>query len=727
MKIKKIKICNISSYAGECDFDFSVSSDKSIVLIGGQNGTGKTSLFTAIKLALYGHLCFNYQSDNHQYFAKIRELINHKAFTAAAVKAFVQVEIEVPNERDFSIYTINRSWEYAERKLTEEETFYINAEKLMDDEKNFFKNYFFTVLPPNLFDFFFFDGEQIADFFATNNYNLYIKNAFLTLCSYDTFELIRRFCSNYVLADDNTDAVATENKEKYEFIIRGIEKCEDMIAAKRDLLSELERELTDIEDKKIQLENQYKKSGGMTNEEKEKLLELSKENEKTKNLANADIKFFIENMFPFIVAKDIADEIKEQLKKEDEIKKYNALYEKLSSTLVASTVKDIIRRHKFEESELDLVKELTDAIALAVRPNIDVENFIFLHDLSKEHLEKVESVLKYIDEFKHIDIINVIKEKESAVKKTVIINKKFRDAMSDVDIKNYTSRFTELSNKEFEIKKRKEDESNKLDELLRNLDVMEKKKEVLLEELKRVSKNQNIYSLTEKVSSLMEVVVSELTDDKFKQLEVSMLSMLRNILRKDNFIDLIELDKDFNIHVYKKQSYSINEIENLIINIGQSELVKRIGNAGVENLQEKFGLEDINDIKKYISSRGNQIDLFLDDTVDLYNKIEFGQLSKGEKQIFILSLYSAMIRVSGQNIPFIIDTPYARIDTEHREQISRMFLPKISEQVIILSTDEEITETYYEIVEPFIAKEYLLSYDEKEEKTVVAHEYFFNK
>lgn len=37
-----------------------------------------------------------------------------------------------------------------------------------------------------------------------------------------------------------------------------------------------------------------------------------------------------------------------------------------------------------------------------------------------------------------------------------------------------------------------------------------------------------------------------------------------------------------------------------------------------------------------------------------------GRLSKGERQIFILALYWAIIEISGQNIPFVIDTPYAR-------------------------------------------------------------------
>ena len=45
---------NFNSYEGMNEFDFtSNDSSKNIILIGGKNGAGKTSLFTAIKIALY--------------------------------------------------------------------------------------------------------------------------------------------------------------------------------------------------------------------------------------------------------------------------------------------------------------------------------------------------------------------------------------------------------------------------------------------------------------------------------------------------------------------------------------------------------------------------------------------------------------------------------------------------------------------------------------------------
>ena len=50
-----------------------------------------------------------------------------------------------------------------------------------------FEKYINQIIPPDLFDLYFFDGEKIADFFLDDGSKVRLKNAFLTLCGYDTF------------------------------------------------------------------------------------------------------------------------------------------------------------------------------------------------------------------------------------------------------------------------------------------------------------------------------------------------------------------------------------------------------------------------------------------------------------------------------------------------------------------------------------------------------------
>lgn len=110
MQITKLTLNNFSSYEDTNVFDFGVEDGKPIVLIGGQNGAGKTSLFTAIKIALYGPLAFGYTAFNTFYFKKIKSFINYNAFQNDDLRSGVAIELKVINERDVKKYTIQRKW-----------------------------------------------------------------------------------------------------------------------------------------------------------------------------------------------------------------------------------------------------------------------------------------------------------------------------------------------------------------------------------------------------------------------------------------------------------------------------------------------------------------------------------------------------------------------------------------------------------------------------------------
>lgn len=70
MLIQRVKISNYKTYLS-LDLDLSVDDERPIILIGGGNGGGKTTLFEAISGALYG-----LKIDNAEHF---NELLNQGA------------------------------------------------------------------------------------------------------------------------------------------------------------------------------------------------------------------------------------------------------------------------------------------------------------------------------------------------------------------------------------------------------------------------------------------------------------------------------------------------------------------------------------------------------------------------------------------------------------------------------------------------------------------------
>jgi DNA sulfur modification protein DndD len=104
-----------------------------------------------------------------------------------------------------------------------------------------------------------------------------------------------------------------------------------------------------------------------------------------------------------------------------------------------------------------------------------------------------------------------------------------------------------------------------------------------------------------------------------------------------------------------------------------------------------------------------------------------GQLSAGEKQVYAISMLWALGRTSNRPLPIIIDTPLARLDRDHRSLLAQHYFPHASHQVLILSTDTEVDEAYFEQLTPAISRAYLLDFDTVERSTTVAHGYFWRE
>ena len=86
--------------------------------------------------------------------------------------------------------------------------------------------------------------------------------------------------------------------------------------------------------------------------------------------------------------------------------------------------------------------------------------------------------------------------------------------------------------------------------------------------------------------------------------------------------------------------------------------------------------------------------------------------SAGEEQIFALALIGAIAQVSGISVPIVMDTPLARLDTDHRTNVLRYFAAQSSEQVIFLSQPDEINGAYLAAIQGRVAKSYHIDFEE---------------
>lgn len=100
------------------------------------------------------------------------------------------------------------------------------------------------------------------------------------------------------------------------------------------------------------------------------------------------------------------------------------------------------------------------------------------------------------------------------------------------------------------------------------------------------------------------------------------------------------------------------------------------------------------------------------------------RLSAGERQLLAVSMLWGLGKAAGVELPVVIDTPLGRLDGHHRSQLVCSYFPQAGNQVLILSTDEEIAAGHLQELSSAISKTYLISHDEEAESSSIIPGYF---
>lgn len=99
--------------------------------------------------------------------------------------------------------------------------------------------------------------------------------------------------------------------------------------------------------------------------------------------------------------------------------------------------------------------------------------------------------------------------------------------------------------------------------------------------------------------------------------------------------------------------------------------------------------------------------------------LKLNDFSAGERQLYAMSLLWALRLVSNLPLPLAIDTPLARLDETHRLRFVHDYIPHVSDQVVLFATDAEIDTALLEEARFEVARTYQLSFDEQQGETKV--------
>lgn len=696
MKITKIAIENLGPYIGTNHIDFSVSDAfKKVVLIGGKNGAGKTTLFNSIRIGLYGCRAFGFESNNAKYLEIVAQLINNSALLRKEGRASVTISILMDDGKYDYQYTFERSWRLTTKNLREEITVSRNGIVLSETEKSDFQSYLLQLIPPDMFRFYFFDGESIGNFVFNGVKNTDFKNAFLKLCGLDTMEIIY---VNFLRISNMRKKDVSGAYEEYRVAIDAQSKVKNDLEKLMQEKENLKTKLLVVEEDLAKLEQDFIQHGGISKKEYQAMqVQLNKEESK-RETTRRWLKDTANDVLPFIILKDQLISLRDRVSAEAEYQRTTAFKTELKSPKIRSQL-----INTFTSLGIEFSEDLSEKVIEVLSETVSVQSDTMILNLSKREqldlLAKINSLLAF--DTKRVSVAtNSI---EASLKRVKSIRKKMDKSDASGADAYFTNKDKLLTQKSQYLQAILETE-RKMDSLNLERTEVESRVKHTQQKYEEFLKAKSVSDITAKALLAFSDLQQRLYQKYIHDVEQAFQESFRSLINKSDLIDGIHIDEQLQVYPYKLKSFKRSELKRLIRQYGDNYIISQLGTIAYE---------------AYCS---------LDDAIDEDNitlPVEVKQqLSAGEKQIFIMALYQALSKLNKVSVPYIIDTPFARIDTEHRQNILNNFFMKLKGQIIILSTDEEIVGSYQHSIDKSISNYYILQHTENHGTKILKDKYF---
>ncbi|MEN3005446.1 DNA sulfur modification protein DndD [Dehalobacterium formicoaceticum] len=322
MKVISLKMHNFGIYAGTNTLN--LSNEKPVILIGGLNGRGKTTILEAILLALYGKRSFAFEESKIAFPKYIARLVNTADCTNTT---WVELKFELPADDGITTYKVRREWttnvSVAALKtiVRKNET----LDQLLSENWDVFIE---EMLPSAIAPFFFFDGEKISELATADNNDTSMKNSVRALLGINVID--QAIFDIEKIAKAKRKAIKADSMSKeIDNLDKQVDEAESLVKTYREELGKLGVKRKQLESKLKTAEDKFAATGGSLAVNRKELLTKKETLEQRFEAATSAVLEIASGDLPLLLVLPMLQSILTDAEKESEQKSISAALERL--------------------------------------------------------------------------------------------------------------------------------------------------------------------------------------------------------------------------------------------------------------------------------------------------------------------------------------------------------------------------------------------------------------
>ena len=353
MILESIALKNFGVYGGRQEVALAPTEDrKPIILFGGMNGGGKTTLLDAIQLVLYGPKAHCSGRGKLGYRDYLREMIHRGADPSDG--AALELHFRRVVDGETHTYRVTRSWRETAKGIEEhvEVTRDMEYDAILSEH---WEEYIESYIPSGISHLFFFDAEQIKDLAEGEHSAEILGTAIHTLLGLD---LVDRLDTDLIALARRKRAAnqSTEEAEKARHAQEELNRIQALLDQAKQAEGPLGNEVGRLAKDLDACLDKFRQEGGELYEKRGDLEAEQARLEKALAAEDAKLWDIAAGPAPFLLIPDLLDETEKQARRETEARKAAVLVAALEER--DSGVLRLLKRHKLPPQQISLIDRL---------------------------------------------------------------------------------------------------------------------------------------------------------------------------------------------------------------------------------------------------------------------------------------------------------------------------------------------------------------------------------